>query len=90
MDCLLQVKLVPGAARAGVVGFDEAGVLKLKVSKPPVEGQANRACLELLSDVLDLPKSRLELVRGHTSRVKTFRLIDCPPALEQKIKAREL
>ena len=46
------------------------GPLRISVSAPPHEGKANAAMLELLADTLGVSKSRLYLVRGHTSRDK--------------------
>ena len=46
------------------------GTLRISVSPPPHEGKANAAMLELLADTLGVSKSRLYLVRGHTSRDK--------------------
>jgi uncharacterized protein YggU (UPF0235/DUF167 family) len=39
-----------------------------------VEGAANAACCALLADLLDLPKSRVTIVRGETSRRKQVRI----------------
>ena len=46
------------------------GTLRISVSAPPHEGKANAAMLELLADTLGVSKSKLHLVRGHTSRDK--------------------
>lgn len=40
------------------------------VKAKPVEGKANEALLELLGDFLEIPRSRLRLIRGATSRNK--------------------
>jgi uncharacterized protein YggU (UPF0235/DUF167 family) len=39
-----------------------------------VEGAANAACCALLADLLDLPKSRVTILRGETSRRKQVRI----------------
>ena len=59
----LHVRVSPGAARAGVVGrLGEAW--KVRVSAAPEQGRANLAVLELLSETLDVPRDRLELLTG--------------------------
>jgi len=70
---LLAVKLQPRASANAVCGplGDE---LRIKVTAPPVDAAANEALLRLLADVLDCPRSRIALVRGHTSRHKTILL----------------
>ena len=48
--------------------------LRIKVTAPPVDAAANEAMLRLLADWLDCPRSKIELVRGHTSRHKIVKL----------------
>jgi len=48
--------------------------LRIKVTAPPVDAAANQALVELLAETLDCSRSRIELIRGHTSRHKTLKL----------------
>jgi len=64
------VKVTPRASRTEIKGW-VGGVLQLKVQAPPVEGAANEAVIRFLSDKLGIAKSRIEVVRGDTSREKT-------------------
>lgn len=67
---LLQVLVQPRSSRNQIVGeFD--GALKIKLTAPPVEGEANQALVAFLSRQLRLSKSRVELVKGEASRHKT-------------------
>lgn len=66
---LISVKVQPNASRNEVTGFS-GDQLTVRVTAPPVEGKANRALVELLSDVLGVSRGRIEVVRGHTSRKK--------------------
>ncbi|WP_283400300.1 DUF167 domain-containing protein [Desulfurobacterium pacificum] len=50
----------------------EEGRLKMKVTVPPEGGKANKAVVELLSKALKVPKSRIEIIKGETSRIKTL------------------
>ncbi len=70
---MLTVKLQPGASRDRVVGKiqDE---WKLTLTAPPVEGRANRACIDFLARILRVPRSRVLLVRGQTSRRKLIQV----------------
>lgn len=70
-----RIRLQPKASREGIDG-EVDGVLRLRVNAPPVEGQANEACLRLLAKALDLPVSRLGIVAGQQARVKTIRVAD--------------
>jgi hypothetical protein len=70
---LLSVKLHPRAS-ANRIGEVLGNELRIKVTAPPVDAAANEALVRLLAAVLDCPRNRVELVRGHTSRHKTLRL----------------
>jgi hypothetical protein len=68
-----KVHVQPGASRNQVLGL-HGDALKLKLTAPPVEGKANKACIELLSEALGLPKTSIEIVSGQTSRRKKIRV----------------
>ncbi len=66
---LIRVRLTPRASRSQIDGWD-GDLLRVRVAAPPVEGKANDALLRLLAKALDVPPSRLRLVRGRASREK--------------------
>jgi len=68
-----RVHLQPKSSRGGIVG-EADGILKLRVTLPPVEGRANEACLRLLAGALDLPISRLRIASGQHARLKTIQI----------------
>lgn len=72
-DTRLRIRLQPGARKNEVVGF-QGDVLRARVTAPPHEGRANQALIELLSDLLDIPKGRIAIVRGQTSREKVVEI----------------
>lgn len=67
------MRVQPRAAREEVVGWRE-DVLILRLTAPPVEGAANRACQRLLARLLDVAPTRVELVSGARAREKRFRV----------------
>lgn len=69
------IRVYPSAARNEVVGFSD-GVLRVRVSAPPVRGQANRELVAFLSQLLDVSKNSISIIRGHTSRNKTIAIYD--------------
>jgi len=71
--CLLRVKVVPKAKRTGILGV-VGDALKVAVAAPPERGEANRELLEVLAATFGLAKSRLQLVRGGSSRNKVVEL----------------
>jgi uncharacterized protein len=70
---LLAVKIQPRANKTEISGL-LGEELKIKVTAPPVDAAANNALVQFLADVLACPRSRIDLVRGHTSRHKVIRL----------------
>ncbi len=72
-DSLLHVRVQPRARRNEVLGW-HGRALRVRVTASPEAGEANRAVTELLAEVLDVPRSSVELVRGGASRDKLFRV----------------
>ena len=48
----------------------EGAELKIYVTAPPADGAANAAVVKVLSEAMRVPKSRIEIISGHTSRHK--------------------
>jgi uncharacterized protein len=66
---MLRLRVSPGARRSELVGPYGEG-WKVRVAAPAEGGRANEAVLRLLSEKLDVPRSAVELVSGHTARDK--------------------
>jgi uncharacterized protein (TIGR00251 family) len=71
--CTLSVRLHPGARKNGVIGVHADG-LKISLTSPPVDGKANEALIAFLAEALHLPRARVALVAGATSRAKMVRI----------------
>ena len=69
----LSVRVQPRASRNEVAGL-VGETLKIRLTAPPVEGEANAACLKFLAKLLDLAPSRLAIIRGDRSRNKVVRI----------------
>jgi uncharacterized protein (TIGR00251 family) len=65
----LTLHIQPGAKKTEVVG-PHGDALKLRLAAPPVDGKANEALIDFLARALDIPKMRITLVSGQTSRSK--------------------
>ena len=70
----IRVKVIPKSSRDEIVGTMEDGALRVKVSAAPEKGKANAAVCELIAAHFRVPKSRVEVISGHTSAVKTIRI----------------
>ncbi len=65
----------PRASRCEIVGI-QGEELKVRLTSPPVEGEANRLCVEFFAKLLKVPKSDVELVAGEKSRHKRLLVRD--------------
>lgn len=74
----LFVRLTPRASRSGIDGWGEDAqgrkYLKVRVNAPPVEGKANAALINCLSDRLNVARSRICLISGETARLKMIEI----------------
>jgi len=59
----------PRGARNEIVGL-KGDTLKIKLTAPPVEGAANRMCVEFIAKALKVRKSDVAIIRGKGSRTK--------------------
>lgn len=74
----LHLRLTPKGGRDGFDGFALAADGKThalaRVRAVPEEGAANAALVALLAKVLGVKKSGIEIIAGHTARLKTIRI----------------
>ena len=70
---LIRVHVQPKARREQIIGM-HGGRIKLAVTEPPDQGKANEAVVRLIAATLNLAASRVELLRGDTSRQKDLRV----------------
>jgi len=76
MPRLLSVRVKPGSRKGPLVEVGLDGEITIYVREAAVEGKANDAALRVLAEHLGIPRSRVTLASGHTSRVKRFRIED--------------
>jgi uncharacterized protein (TIGR00251 family) len=65
--------VVPRASRDRV-GPLVGDRLKVQITAPPVDGEANEALRAVLAKTLGVPRSKVQIVRGESSRKKTVRV----------------
>ena len=67
------VKVHPRARRSAVTGR-LGDAWKLDLTAPPVEGKANDECVRFLADLVGVPRARVRVVTGLTSRTKVVEI----------------
>ena len=65
----ITLKVQPRAKLTRVAGKME-NAYRLQLAAPPVDGKANDECIAFLAKVAGVPKSRVRIVSGLTSRMK--------------------
>jgi uncharacterized protein (TIGR00251 family) len=65
----LTVKVHPRARSTALTGR-LGDAWKLALAAPPVDGKANEECLRFFAELARVPKSRVRIVSGATSRIK--------------------
>ncbi len=73
LPIFLTLKITPNASKNQVVGWKE-GLLCLRIKGVPEKGRVNEALVAFLADLLGIAKSQIEMVSGHTSRIKRLKI----------------
>ncbi len=80
--------VVTPRASADRVGPWTDGALLVRVTRPPSDGEANRAVVRLVARALDVAPSRVNLVAGERGRRKRLRIDELDAAeLERRVTA---
>lgn len=69
----VDVHVQPRASSSGLACL-HGTALKVRLQAPPVEGAANAALVELLADILGVPRRAVRVIAGSTSRAKTVEI----------------
>jgi uncharacterized protein (TIGR00251 family) len=73
MAVTIDILVQPRASRAKI-GPMHDGRIKIAVTAPPVDGEANAAVIELLARRLGIARGNIEVVAGASSRRKTIKI----------------
>jgi len=75
----LQCHVKPGASKQREGILEVSDMIELCVAAQAREGESNKAVLKLISDVLNVPKTDVEIIRGTKSRIKTVAVTGIDP-----------
>lgn len=70
----ITVKVIPRSSKNEVVGEMDDGILKVKLTAPPVDGEANKALIKLLADYFGVSKSSVRILKGERGKVKVVEI----------------
>ena len=69
---LLYLKIKPGQRYDRVERMENEWIIRLKA--PAIDGKANEHLVKFMSEILKVPKSSIEIIKGHTSRFKCLEI----------------
>ena len=61
--------------------------LRVRLTAPPLEGEANKACAAFVAELAGVPKSKVTMLTGQKSREKSFHVLGDPTTLLAKFEA---
>lgn len=70
---VIKIKVQPRSSKnqiSGVLG----DALKVMLTAPPVDGEANAACIDFFASVFKIAKTRVKIISGHTGRIKLVKI----------------
>jgi hypothetical protein len=80
------VRVVTRASKTEFAGIQEDGILKVRLTASPNEGEANKQLIEFLAGALGVQTHQIEIVAGGNSRDKLVSVdAIAPEVLEQKL-----
>jgi len=77
-NVVIRVKVLPRSSKNQIVA-QEDGILKVKVTAPPVEGEANKRLKNLLAKSFGRSKGSIDIISGERSRTKLIRIRGLSP-----------
>lgn len=80
------VRLQPRASRNEIAGL-QGSSLRIRVTAPPVDGLANEALIDLLSDSLGVSRRNVCIVTGQSSRTKVVEVSEVNLKAVQRLAA---
>ena len=87
---VLAVRLTPRGGRDAIDGIEASAdgrtVLKVRVRAAPSDGEANDALVRLIAKVVGVPPRSVDLVGGHTSRLKRLKIAGSAIALAEALE----
>jgi uncharacterized protein len=69
----LSVSVVPRSSRLEIAGIHN-NTLRIKLTSPPVDNEANTQCCAFLAKLLGIAKGQVSIVHGKTSRRKVVKI----------------
>lgn len=70
----IYLKVVPNSSKNEICGIYNKDFIKVKITKAPESGKANKECEKFFANYLGIRKKDVSVVAGHTTTLKTLLL----------------
>lgn len=74
MTKIIKIKVIPRSSKNEIVETLPGGALRIKLKAPPVDGRANEALIEFLSEKWNVAKNKIRIVKGLKSKNKIIEI----------------
>ena len=72
----IAVRVTPRSRQNEIVEIQSDGTIRIHITSPAHEGKANEELIAFLSDILGVPKSRIDIIAGASGRDKLITVLD--------------
>ncbi|HEY6073131.1 MAG TPA: DUF167 domain-containing protein [Anaerolineales bacterium] len=72
----IAVRVTPRASQNKIMELQSDGTVKVHITAAPVDDAANKELIKFMSEVLGVPKNRLDIVAGASGRDKIIAILD--------------
>jgi len=73
LNMRLNIKVIPKSSLNKVIRLSDTD-LKVKLTSPPVDGEANKKLIEILSKEYNVAKSKIKILKGEMSKSKVVEI----------------
>lgn len=75
----ISVRVIPRSSRNEVIEIQSDGTVRIRLTAPPVDGKANDGLIDFLAEILEVPRSAVEIISGMTGHSKLVSIIGRSP-----------
>lgn len=73
MKYLISLSIIPRSSKNEILPQKD-GSYKIKITAPPVDGEANKKLIKMISEYFDVAKSCVTIVKGETGKKKIIEI----------------
>jgi|SaaInlStandDraft_3_1057020.scaffolds.fasta_scaffold295751_1 uncharacterized protein len=75
MKMKIKIRLIPKSSQNQICGYMADDILKIKLTAPPIDNEANKSLITFLAKQLKISKSNISISKGLTAKNKTLLIV---------------